>query len=54
MVAWGSKRHLGCVCWQVYMEDARLKIDKEKIFVTDEDIAEALGQIKSCSARSSP
>ena len=39
---------------QIYMEDHRLKIDKDKLFVTEQDILDAMGSIKASSRRSAP
>jgi SpoVK/Ycf46/Vps4 family AAA+-type ATPase len=39
---------------QIYMEDHRLKIDKDKLFVTEQDITDALARIKCSSTRSAP
>jgi SpoVK/Ycf46/Vps4 family AAA+-type ATPase len=39
---------------QIYLEDHRLKIDKDKLFVTEQDITEAMARIKCSSTRSAP
>jgi len=39
---------------QIYMEDHRLKIDKDKLFVTEQDIIDAMRTIKCSSRRSAP
>jgi SpoVK/Ycf46/Vps4 family AAA+-type ATPase len=39
---------------QIYMEDHRLKIDQNKLFVTEEDILDAMSSIKASSRRSAP
>ena len=39
---------------QIYMHDHRLKLDKDKLYVSEQDLLDAMGSVKCSSRRSAP